>query len=123
MTRQGGPVNWGGAPSRLFAEPKRLARLGYLRTSSAPGRSTRYLRLSHAYARELLSLTASGSGISSVNSPVDPGAVRLSLSIVEVAVPLKLTDDLLLARRERLQPSAQRPQLRVGLALAPFDGH
>jgi len=29
MMRQGGPVYWGGAPSRLYSEPKRLAKLGY----------------------------------------------------------------------------------------------
>jgi PadR family transcriptional regulator, regulatory protein AphA len=39
MMRQGGPVYWGGAPSRLYAEPKRLARLGYLSATSAPGRT------------------------------------------------------------------------------------
>lgn len=39
MTRQGGPVYWGGAPSRLYAEPKRLATLGYLSASAAPGRT------------------------------------------------------------------------------------
>lgn len=39
MMRQGGPVYWGGAPSRLYSEPKRLAGLGYLSTASAPGRT------------------------------------------------------------------------------------
>jgi DNA-binding PadR family transcriptional regulator len=39
MTRQGGPVYWGGAPSRLYSEPKRLARLGYLSTRTEPGRT------------------------------------------------------------------------------------
>lgn len=39
MTRQGGPVYWGGAPSRLYAEPKRLAELGYLTASTKPGRT------------------------------------------------------------------------------------
>lgn len=39
MMRQGGPVYWGGAPSRLYSEPKRLARLGYLRANTAPGRT------------------------------------------------------------------------------------
>jgi PadR family transcriptional regulator AphA len=39
MTRQGGPVYWGGAPSRLYSEPKRLARLGYLDTRAEPGRT------------------------------------------------------------------------------------
>ncbi len=39
MTRQGGPVYWGGAPSRLYSEPKRLARLGYLSTGTEPGRT------------------------------------------------------------------------------------
>ena len=39
MTRQGGPVYWGGAPSRLYSEPKRLAKLGYLSTRSEPGRT------------------------------------------------------------------------------------
>jgi PadR family transcriptional regulator, regulatory protein AphA len=39
MMRQGGPVYWGGAPSRLYSEPKRLARLGYLTARTAPGRT------------------------------------------------------------------------------------
>jgi DNA-binding PadR family transcriptional regulator len=39
MMRQGGPVYWGGAPSRLYSEPKRLAKLGYLHAHSAPGRT------------------------------------------------------------------------------------
>jgi PadR family transcriptional regulator, regulatory protein AphA len=39
MTRQGGPVYWGGAPSRLYSEPKRLAKLGYLSTTTEPGRT------------------------------------------------------------------------------------
>lgn len=39
MTRQGGPVYWGGAPSRLYSEPKRLARAGYLHTRTEPGRT------------------------------------------------------------------------------------
>ena len=39
MTREGGPVYWGGAPSRLYSEPKRLARLGYLSSRNEPGRT------------------------------------------------------------------------------------
>lgn len=51
MMRQGGPVYWGGAPSRLYAEPKRLATLGYLTASIAPGRTN---------PRTVYRLTASG---------------------------------------------------------------
>ncbi|MBV8219969.1 MAG: PadR family transcriptional regulator [Solirubrobacterales bacterium] len=39
MTRQGGPVYWGGAPSRIYSETKRLADLGYLSAATAPGRT------------------------------------------------------------------------------------
>jgi PadR family transcriptional regulator AphA len=39
MMRQGGPVYWGGAPSRLYAEPKRLAKLGYVSATTVPGRT------------------------------------------------------------------------------------
>ncbi len=39
MMRQGGPVYWGGAPSGLYSEPKRLTRLGYLSAHPAPGRT------------------------------------------------------------------------------------
>ncbi|HEY2160710.1 MAG TPA: PadR family transcriptional regulator [Solirubrobacteraceae bacterium] len=39
MMRQGGPVYWGGAPSRLYAEPKRLAKLGYLTAARVQGRT------------------------------------------------------------------------------------
>lgn len=51
MMRQGGPVYWGGAPSRLYAEPKRLARCGYLRARGASGRT---------HPRTVYTLTASG---------------------------------------------------------------
>jgi PadR family transcriptional regulator AphA len=39
MSRQGGPVYWGGAPSRLYSETKRLASLGYLSSRTEPGRT------------------------------------------------------------------------------------
>ena len=39
MSRQGGPVYWGGTPSRLYSETKRLASLGYLSSHPAPGRT------------------------------------------------------------------------------------
>lgn len=39
MTRQGGPLYWAAAPSKLYAEPKRLARHGYLNARTAPGRT------------------------------------------------------------------------------------
>jgi DNA-binding PadR family transcriptional regulator len=51
MMRQGGPVYWGGAPSRLYSEPKRLAKLGYLTARSAPGKTN---------PRTVYTLTASG---------------------------------------------------------------
>lgn len=37
MVRQGGPVYWTAAPSKVYAEPKRLAELGYLDGRVAPG--------------------------------------------------------------------------------------
>jgi PadR family transcriptional regulator, regulatory protein AphA len=51
MTRQGGPVYWGGAPSRLYSEPKRLAKLGYLNATTEPGRT---------HARTVYRLTPQG---------------------------------------------------------------
>lgn len=51
MARQGGPVYWDGAASKLYAEPKRLTRLGYLRSRAAPGRTN---------PRTLYTLTAVG---------------------------------------------------------------
>jgi DNA-binding PadR family transcriptional regulator len=51
MMRQGGPVYWGGAPSRLYSEPKRLAGLGYLTATTAPGRTNQ---------RTIYALTTSG---------------------------------------------------------------
>jgi len=51
MMRQGGPIYWGGAPSRLYSEPKRLAKLGYLSADSAPGRT---------HARTVYRITAAG---------------------------------------------------------------
>jgi DNA-binding PadR family transcriptional regulator len=39
MVRQGGPVYWSAAESKVYAEPKRLAELGYLRGRTAPGRT------------------------------------------------------------------------------------
>lgn len=51
MMRQGAPLYWGGAPSNLYKEPKRLARLGYLKVRDAPGRTHR---------RAVYSLTPAG---------------------------------------------------------------
>lgn len=39
MVRQGGPVYWSAAESKVYAEPKRLAGLGYLRGTEVPGRT------------------------------------------------------------------------------------
>ena len=39
MMRQGGPVYWGAAESKLYDEPKRLTRGGYLSARKAPGRT------------------------------------------------------------------------------------
>jgi DNA-binding PadR family transcriptional regulator len=39
MMRQGGPIYWAGAESKLYAEPKRLARHGYLESRREPGRT------------------------------------------------------------------------------------
>lgn len=39
MVRQGGPVYWTSAESKLYAEPKRLAELGYLSGREAPGKT------------------------------------------------------------------------------------
>src|SRR3954453_15651531 len=37
MVRQGGPVYWTAAESKVYAEPKRLAELGYLRGRTVAG--------------------------------------------------------------------------------------
>jgi len=39
MARRGGPVFWAAAPSKMYAEPKRLEQLGYLRSHKEPGRT------------------------------------------------------------------------------------
>jgi DNA-binding PadR family transcriptional regulator len=39
MLRRGGKAFWAGSPSKVYAEPKRLARLGYLAAREAPGRT------------------------------------------------------------------------------------
>ena len=41
MVRQGAPLYWDGATSKVYAEPKRLAGLGYLRATSVPGKTRR----------------------------------------------------------------------------------
>jgi DNA-binding PadR family transcriptional regulator len=51
MVRTGGPLFWSAAPSQIYAEPKRLERLGYLRSRKAPGRT---------HERTVYMLTASG---------------------------------------------------------------
>jgi PadR family transcriptional regulator AphA len=51
MARQGAPVYWASAASKLYAEPKRLAALGYLTARQAPGRTN---------PRTLYRLTAAG---------------------------------------------------------------
>jgi DNA-binding PadR family transcriptional regulator len=37
MARRGQRVHWAGAASKMYAEPKRLERLGYLRSEKRPG--------------------------------------------------------------------------------------
>ncbi len=37
--RRGGPAFWTSAPSQLYAEPKRLARLGWVTASTEPGKT------------------------------------------------------------------------------------
>lgn len=39
MLRRGGRLFWTGAESKVYAEPKRLAALGYLSAETAPGRT------------------------------------------------------------------------------------
>jgi PadR family transcriptional regulator AphA len=39
MMRRGGPLFYAAAPSQLYAEPKRLAELGYVVAHKAPGRT------------------------------------------------------------------------------------
>ncbi|HWH14055.1 MAG TPA: PadR family transcriptional regulator [Miltoncostaeaceae bacterium] len=39
MMRRGGRLYWSAAPSKLYAEPKRLAARGYLTAETAPGRT------------------------------------------------------------------------------------
>ncbi len=51
MVKQGAPVYWDGATSKVYAEPKRLAHLGYLDAKTAPGQTR---------PRTLYSLTAAG---------------------------------------------------------------
>lgn len=51
MMRLGGRLYWAAAPSKLYAEPKRLRALGYLDAQAAPGRTRE---------RTVYSLTKSG---------------------------------------------------------------
>jgi PadR family transcriptional regulator AphA len=51
MVDRGGRLYWAAAPSQYYAEPKRLARLGYLEARTEPGRTT---------ARTHYTLTARG---------------------------------------------------------------
>lgn len=51
MMRQGGPVYWGAAESKLYAEPKRLADAGYLKSRPEPGRT---------HTRNVYTLTSTG---------------------------------------------------------------
>jgi PadR family transcriptional regulator AphA len=39
MARRGQRIHWSGAASKMYAEPKRLERLGYLRSEKQPGRT------------------------------------------------------------------------------------
>jgi len=41
MAERGGRLYWAAAPSQYYAEPKRLARLGYLEAHEQPGRTNR----------------------------------------------------------------------------------
>lgn len=55
MVRQGGPLYWTAAESKVYAEPKRLAELGHLRARTVPGetRPKAFYRLTPKGRREL----------------------------------------------------------------------
>jgi DNA-binding PadR family transcriptional regulator len=44
MAERGGRLYWAAAPSQFYAEPKRLARLGYLDAHDEPGKTNRRVR-------------------------------------------------------------------------------
>ncbi len=53
MMRRGGRLHWAAAESKLYAEPKRLERLGYLTSREEPGRTR---------SRRVYELTPAGKG-------------------------------------------------------------
>lgn len=111
MMRRGGRVHWAAAPSKIYAEPKRLAGLGYLEAQKAPGRTrdrTVYT-LTDRGEEALRTWLAEPSGFPRIQSEAivrllagdlgDEAALRASL--VAMRLELDELDDLLAASRAR----------------------
>lgn len=98
MMRRGGRLYWAAAPSKVYAEPKRLERLGYLTSRREPGRTrprTVY-DLTPAGARALAEWIAEPSGFPRIQSDAivrlmsgdlgDPADLRASLDAMRAEI-------------------------------------
>ena len=80
MNRRGGQIFYAVAPSRLYAEPKRLERLGYVRSEKRPGktRERSFYTLTDAGRRALREWIVEPPGMLRIQNEKISGGRRLS---------------------------------------------
>jgi PadR family transcriptional regulator, regulatory protein AphA len=113
MMRRGGRLHWSAAESKLYAEPKRLERLGYLSSREEPGRtrSRRVYELTPAGEEALRAWVARPTPFPRIQS--EP-AVRLMAG--DFGDPASLRESLGAMRAEiaSLRAAAAESEARVG---------
>ena len=104
MARRGQRLYWAGAESKIYAEPKRLARLGYLTAEKTPGktRERTHYRLTEKGVRALQEWLALPSRFPRIQSEA---AIRVQASDL-VDDPTVLIDSLRSLRTEIAELSA-----------------
>ena len=114
MARAGQRVHWAGAASKMYAEPKRLARLGYLRPRKEPGKTKErtYYNLTPRGRRALRDWLAEPTAFPRIKNEAavrvlgsdlaeDPRCVTASLELLreEIAEQAAILDDAEASRR------------------------
>ena len=125
MARRGQRLYWAGAASKMYAEPKRLEQLGYLRSRKEPGktRERAYYTLTqngHAALDEWLTRPSpfpkiqseAAIRIQASDLATDLGKVSVSIAAMRVEIDEQLR---LLQESERRAPSFPHRQLQLRL--------
>jgi DNA-binding PadR family transcriptional regulator len=128
MARRGQRLYWAGAESKIYAEPKRLERLGYLDSRREPGktRERTYYTLTEKGLRALEEWLARPSAFPRIQSEAalrvqasdlarDPKAVAASISAMRAEID---EQERLLEEGERRAPMFPHRQLQLRLLRA-----